>query len=694
MANLQRPELDATQIRTDIRAHQDLSPPQQSVTPSAEIQADGATLRASIGRFLLGIVTLFVGLTLGMAALKLLFVFSNWEVFSNAGAGAVARAWSKGLRFDLAAAVLLLIPVFVLWCVATAVRGRLWRGVLCGYMAFLGLALAALTIADVQYFAEAGKHLTYEILAYLGPASLPVIRGAFELHPVLLSIGLVACFGAALATGMLARRLLAACIPAQGPRRPMRLLTLPVLAALGFLAVRGGGRLPMGVGDAAISPDPYLNALCLNPAYAVLMTSFSAERPYRFQTEAENVRVTRAAFGIPSETPLDPRYPLLRESSGTPQGNGLNVVLFVLESWSATDMGCLGGTEPNITPVFDQLATEGAFFKQAFATGLRTSEGMFSILCSFPNQPFRPILKRAGVLQNHWRALSGILDEAGYRNIFVHGRDLDFDNLRGFLRTIHFHKLIGREDFPADVKASEGAWGGYDDEAVMHRANAEFTAARQPFFGVIYTMNTHPPFSTPVNFPLLRPQPASDSDHYLNALHYGDYCLGSMLAEARRQPWFANTVFIFVADHARTRGQFNLSSQHHIPLLIYAPGRVAAQAEPAIASQLDILPTVLGLLELGTRHAAWGRDLLAAEKGDARAVCIAGDEVRWHEGDYLLVDRLSERARPLLFDIQNDPACTHDVWSKDSQVGPALDLKLRSYISLSQRLLNENRAYP
>ena len=206
-------------------------------------------------------------------------------------------------------------------------------------------------------------------------------------------------------------------------------------------------------------------------------------------------------------------------------------------------------------------------------------------------------------------------------------------------------------------------------------------------------MNTHPPFVTPDNYPLLRPQPATDADRYINALHYADYTVGLLIDLARQRPYFQNTVFIFVADHARTSGRFNLSSQHHIPLLIYAPGLVSAGENPVVASQTDILPTVLGLLQLQARHAAWGRDLLTSNDSAGFAVCIAGSEIRWHNAQNLLVDTLGS-ARPLLCDVKRDPACTQDIAPETALLADDLRDAVRSYISLSQRLLYENRVCP
>jgi hypothetical protein len=183
------------------------------------------------------------------------------------------------------------------------------------------------------------------------------------------------------------------------------------------------------------------------------------------------------------------------------------------------------------------------------------------------------------------------------------------------------------------------------------------------------------------------------TNKYLNSVKYTDTTLGSFFQLARSRPYFENTVFLFLADHARTRDKFNLADQHYIPLLIYAPGHVSPGINPVVGSQVDLLPTILDLLQLKARHASWGRNLLKLPKNQGFAFCVVGGEGRWHGDGYLLSDHLSRRP-PLLFDTTKDPECTKNLWQKRKRVAEALRTKLRAYLSLSQTLLRQNRIHP
>jgi phosphoglycerol transferase MdoB-like AlkP superfamily enzyme len=648
-----------------------------------------------LARFLAGILGIYLFFALILLGFKVVFACANWPSLHEAGWRLIAQAFWKGMRFDAAALGYLLLPALLLYYAAGATRGRFCRRLLLVY----GVALSVLTplvcLADVQYFAESGKHLTYEATAYLNLSLTPIVLGAFQLHPGLSWLSLLACLALLVAGASLFRWLLQNSLPPAGTRASRgTFLTLPIWVALSWVAIHGGIRgRPLHVGNASISANPYINGLCLDPLYAIVRTSLSPARPeFQFYTKESNIRTTRQLL-VPSESAsLRPDYPLLRQSAGTPQGNGKNVVLFVLESWSGKDVGILGGPK-GVTPFFDDLAQQGAFFDHFYATGVRSSEGIFSILCSFPNQPIRPIMDRPEVFRVRWRALSDILATQGYDNIFVHGRDLEFDHLSSFLKAIHFNRLIDRTSFPPSAPRVGGAWPGYDDEEVMRRANTEFASQQgHPFLGVIYTMNTHPPFMAPENYrsPFA---PTTVAQRFLNSLNYSDHTLKLFFELARKERYFANTIFLFVADHARTRDEFNFDSQHRIPFLIYAPDYVPPKLNHTIGGQLDVFPTVLGLLQIQTLHASWGQDLLAVPEERGFAISVAGNDVRWHDRQYLLNDSLTS-THPLLFDLIADPACQKDIWPERAGIGEELKRKLRAYLSLSQTLFYADRIFP
>lgn len=648
-------------------------------------------------RVMLGFLPVFVIFLVLLFGFRLLFAAVFAALLQGTPAGAVAGALLRGLRFDAAGAGLLALPALPLYLLGAAWRPVLCRRLIQGYLALALTACCACALGDLQYFEESGKHLTYEALAYLDLTSLPVFAGAFKLHPWASGGSLLVTFGAGCGAYAGFGRLLRRPLAQQGPRLS-RAAALTLLALGGsalFLVSRGGAqRHPLGVGDASFSPNPYLNALSLSPVFSALRTALTGEHEtFRFASDPANIAAVRRLLEIAPQPGQTDQFPLARTAPGSAAGNRKNVVLFLLESWSGKDIGCLGATT-HATPVFDALARDGILFTNFYANGIRTAEGLVSTLCSFPNQPVLPVLKRPVAFQTRWRSLSQILADAGYTNSFIHGRDLDFDHVAAFLRLINFDQIIDRHNFPPSIPAASDAWPGYNDREVLRYADSLF--ARQtgkPFFSVIYLMNTHPPFMTPSDFPLLIKKPRKIAQRFLNSLRYSDDSLGTFFECARRNPYFKDTIFVFVADHARTGDKFTLANQHHIPLLLYSPGFLKPAVRAAVGSQTDILPTVLGLLGLGARHASWGRDLLAVPEDQGFAICVAGNDIRWRDHHNLLNDTLAARS-PQLFDLARDPACQADRADDEGGLRDRLQGDVRSWLSLSQTILYQNRVTP
>ena len=646
--------------------------------------------RFSSFKFLLPLPVIFLHFLVMSLFLKMVFIAENWHFLLPEGFGSMIWALFLGMRFDFSILAYLFIPGLVIFYAMIMTKARFAEWAFKGY--FIGLAFFILVfwLADIQYFQEAGKHFTYEAFAYFNSTLPSIISGAFKLNPWLSVISVIFSLIYAWITGRIVTYCLKTFTPGAISRTVVYYVTtfIVILAAL-VVAARGGPQSPaLRIGDSCISTSPYINAICLNPIYSALKSAGLSSARFEFRDEGSNVHTVRELLDLGLSSVVDKRYPLLRNSPGSEKGNRKNVVIFILESWTGKDIGALG-SEKKISPFFDDLSRRGMLFTNFFATGIRTPEGVFSVLCSFPNQPLKPIMDRSIVYQTRWRSLSQILSEADYNSYFVHGASLRFDNLKKFLKYIGFRKVIDKRNLSS---APYNSPLGYHDEDVMRKADEEFSSQDgKPFLGVIYTIDTHPPFAVPEGFPELYP-PTSIINKYYNAMRYTDHALETFFNLAKTKPYFQNTVFLFVSDHTRTRDKVNLFDQHHIPLLVYSPGYVQPGINPVVGGQLDILPTVLGLLQMKTSHSSWGRDLLDVPKDSGFAASVSGGEMRWHDSRYLLNDSFA--GDPMLFDLARDKECKENIWLQQYAAGEIRKEKARSFISLSQRLMYENRVFP
>ncbi len=257
-------------------------------------------------RFLTGIPLICGYFLLLVLLLKIVFVISNWPSFRLIEYGAMVRSLYKGLRFDFAVVAYLAGPAIIFYQLAALLnrRGLIW--LLIGYLSTVSIVILFLWLADIQYFQEAGKHFTYEAFVYLNTSVIPVILGAFRLHPWISGISLLSCLALGVATTLLFQRLLAYCLVPL-PLKPLVILLytvqLGILTGLGIIAARGGVQLyPINISYAMISPNPYLNALCLNPVYSVLYTIFHSSKQIQFFDEASNLQTVKNMLRIEADT--------------------------------------------------------------------------------------------------------------------------------------------------------------------------------------------------------------------------------------------------------------------------------------------------------------------------------------------------------------------------------------------------------
>ena len=282
-----------------------------------------------------------------------------------------------------------------------------------------------------------------------------------------------------------------------------------------------------------------------------------------------------------------------------------NVVLVMIESMSAEYMGIFGDKR-NLTPYLDSLATRSLFFDNLYATGTRTVRGMEAVTLSLPPTPGRSIVKRPNCQGMY--SVGFVFEDKGYENKFIYGGYGYFDNMNEFFSTNGF-KVVDRANFAKGEESFGNVWGLCDEDLfnkALKEADKSF-AKNKPFFQFIMTTSNHRPYTYPdgkIDIP--------SHTGREGGVKYTDYAIKQFIENAQKKPWFSNTIFVILADHnGGSAGKNTLPLwRYKIPLIIYAPNIIKPRTIHTLASQIDVMPTVMGLLGFSYKSMFYGNDIL------------------------------------------------------------------------------------
>ena len=368
------------------------------------------------------------------------------------------------------------------------------------------------------------------------------------------------------------------------------------------------GYNPIRVSAAYHCNDPFLNQLGLNPTYNLLITTLddnrSENKRIQLTDDQEALRYVQNLLGAS----MDPQKKRLsRPVSYAEAPTKQNVVLIFMESLSAKLMQQYGH-DAALTPFLDSLYNVSLSFDQIYSAGIHTNHGLYASLYSFPT-----ILKRNAMKGSNIPQYSGLptqLRDAGYQNLFFMTHEAQYDNMNAFLRTNGYEEIYAEEDYPSEeVVNSFGVPDHFLFDYALPILN-ERGAADKPFFATLLTISNHPPYVIPDWFKPHSEQPEQQ------IVEYADHCLQTFMHEAQKQPWFANTLFVFVGDHGKIVGppqSVMPESYNHVPLMFYHSG-ITPQHSAQFGSQIDIAPTLLGMLRIPHDRHHLGIDLLREKR--------------------------------------------------------------------------------
>ena len=475
---------------------------------------------------------------------------------------------------------------------------------------------------------------------------------------------------------------------------------MAVVAARGTL--RQGP--PLRWGDAYTTPAMFANHLGLNPVlslYTAAKTTYSAHRENIWPNSLDSqqaTQITRQLILTANDQLIDADSAALRRVF-TPAPNTQlpvkNVVVILMESFAGCYVGALGSTE-QITPYFDQLSQEGLLFTQFFSNGTHTHQGMFASMACFPNLPAFEYLMQSPEGGHDFSGLPQLLSSQGYQDAYVYNGDFAWDNQQGFFSNQGMTHFIGRNDYINPV-VSDPTWG-VSDQDMFQRAVQELNQLQgsKPFYALLQTLSNHTPYALPEQLPITPVTGHGSLDQHLTAMRYSDWTLGQFFTQAKQQPWYQDTLFVVLGDHGfgtpESLTDMDLY-RFHVPMLLLAPGiQEKFGATNAItATQVDMVPTIIGRFGKSVQHQCWGRDLLSLPKDDPGIGMIkpsgSDQTVALIQSNKILVKAKGVPARPWSFTLG---AHAQQQLLEPSAEDAAMGQALSAYIQTATQSLLEN----
>ena len=538
---------------------------------------------------------------------RIVYLLVNYSYFEQSlSLARLTEIFQGGLVFDTSAILVTNIPYIVMMLFPlhqkeTRIYQQLCKWV---YLVINGLALA-INLCDAVYFRFTMRRTTTTVFSEFSNESnlggIFLTEALRHWYLVLLFVLVVwMMYRLYCTTGLHSRKL-------SWLRYDLvTLLSLAAFAPFVVAGIRGGFTTavrPITISNANQYVDrPVEAALVLNTPFSIYRTIGKSVFvvPDYYQDEQQMASIYSPVH-VPSDT-----VPMTKK----------NVVVLIVESFGREYIGALNknlenGQYKGYTPNVDSLIGKSITFTRSFCNGRKSIDGMPSILSSIPMfvEPF--FLTPASM--NHVSGIASLLAGEGYQTAFFHGAQRGSMGFMAFARSTGFQSYYGREDYDEDKRFDgdddfDGMWAIWDEPFLQYYAT-KMSEMKEPFMTAVFTASSHHPYEIPEKYKDVYPE---EGIIMHKCIRYTDMALGKFFEKASQQPWFKNTIFVLTSDHT------NMSDHDYYqtdlggfcsPIIIYEPGQ-EPQMQDKIAQQIDILPTLMGMLHYPKPYFAFGIDLL------------------------------------------------------------------------------------
>ena len=537
-----------------------------------------------------------------------------------------------GLKYDLRWIAFILFPiaVFSIYPKFSPFHSQLLKKFWTVYLGILTLLVLFFYGADFGQFAYINARLNADALIFAEDPQ-ESLQMVWQSYPIIwILIGL---FGAVLMMIWMFRR---THVGVEGKninvhkfsyRRRWHLTALLILGwfMYGFFTLQ-----PLDFFRAFNLNDEFKSNLALNPLQNFFTTLRFRDPDHN--TKAKDYYPRMVNFLNINKATKQDNYTRLIHPGSSALESQPNVVLVICESFSMYKSS-MSGNPLNTTPYFNELSKQGVFFDRCFSPTFGTARGVFALLTGIPDVLLSKFSTRNEATVNQ---RSIINDFDGYEKFYFIGGRSQFNNFKGLVNNIHGVHIYEEGKYKAQ---NLNVWG-ISDKDLFLEANNVISKQQKPFFAIIQTADNHRPFNIPEDDKEFVPKNIPEEElkkngfeslKEYNAFAYTDHCFQKFIETAKKESYFNNTIFVFIGDHGLEGNVGDIYpnawmeqrlADEHTPLLFYAPSLLIPQLRHEPVSQIDVLPTIAGMLQQPYTNSTLGRDLLDTAKKENAAFII------------------------------------------------------------------------
>lgn len=368
----------------------------------------------------------------------------------------------------------------------------------------------------------------------------------------------------------------------------------------------------------------------------------------------------------------------------------LNVVIIIVESVGKESIGglntdLLNGKYKGYTPFIDSLLENSLAFTNAYANGRQSIDAPPAIISSIPRMKEHFVLSPYNT--NKISSLAKLLKEKGYHTSFFHGATNGSMGFSSYAKLAGIDHYYGRTEYDNDADY-DGSWGIWDEPFLQHFAK-EMNTFKQPFFSTVFTVSSHHPFKIPAQYEGKYPKGPLPIQECFT---YTDMALRKFFTKAAQMPWFNNTLFVLTADHS-TQTHLpeyqTIPSGFAIPMLMYYPGGSNLKGKiNTLAQQIDIMPTVLSILNYDKPYFAFGNNLM--EKNENYFVVNNLDgNYNFYLKNYVLFNNGDKNTG--LYNLKNDRFLRNNLLGRNKALEQEMENKLKAFIQQYNNRMIDNK---